>query len=511
MRKLIALTALAVFFVGTGYFVYQQKKSSHPIWVKEGGETEASKGPSDQNRKPASVQNSGESQNETGYPLTSTQNTLPKSGEAWVYKMEKPEQTKSESVSHDSDVEESDDDAQTTAERDSENEKFFTKVSKGETTVYHPKDEKNVSYVKVTFRKGLPDGVENNDLPAFKIETDENKKIKTVSVVGELTNPKMQKAWEKVGRQVITSVLKAAPAKSAFKMERVSVRQEEHNLDLSQDVKILSWSEYIKKENADLAKEKAQRAPASLTQIPELGNFTKWSAQERTKSLTQLVKSMDSGSVDTTKNVEKFLRSKGDSKSWNFGTTALASSRSEEAQKVLVQFLNGGTNNTQKQQVLAAIATNPQHLSPEAEAALMKLIKNSKGEAYRNAMSAYGAGIRGSQDEAQRIRLESTIIGMAKNAKTQDEELGLLEAIGSSGSFAFIPILKEKIKSSNEQVRLKATYATRYMTDDDSDDVLDDAEDDSSLKVKKMAASVREFQKKRERNPHLVAGFVVEE
>jgi hypothetical protein len=126
-------------------------------------------------------------------------------------------------------------------------------------------------------------------------------------------------------------------------------------------------------------------------------------------------------------------------------------------------------------------------------------------------MGALGAAIRGSQDEAQRIHLEAEIVQMAKNAKTTDEEIALLEAIGNSGSPAFVPILMQKIKSPNEEVRVKATYATRFMTDDDSDNVLDEAEDDSSLKVKKMAKAAREFQKKREKNPHLVAGFTFEE
>jgi hypothetical protein len=133
MKKIIGIATLVAFVTGTGFFVYQSKNSKSPIVVKEGelkdGTTTVGSNRSHNNPDRAASQ-------DEALPLNTSEKSFPKTGEAWVYKIERPaskdaERKTVQAKNDEVDIEEEDNntiDSDTeTASSDKPKEKFFSK------------------------------------------------------------------------------------------------------------------------------------------------------------------------------------------------------------------------------------------------------------------------------------------------------------------------------------------------------------------------------------------------
>ncbi len=174
----------------------------------------------------------------------------------------------------------------------------------------------------------------------------------------------------------------------------------------------------------------------------------------------------------------------------NFSIGVLATVGTAEAQQALIKIYAQYPES--RVTVLNSLATAGAPFSEETHQFLSTLLLSGQGNLSYGAAFALGAGIQNqvtpaSEDVQQLSRLLT-------NAATPDEQEIYLDAIGNSGSLAFLGVIETSMQSLDEGVREKAVLALRKMPAVATQSLLNLAGSDASVRVKAAATQVGLFQ-----------------
>ena len=81
-----------------------------------------------------------------------------------------------------------------------------------------------------------------------------------------------------------------------------------------------------------------------------------------------------------------------------------------------------------------------------------------------------------------------------KDARTDEAQITVLEAIGNSGSGDYYPYVKEQFSAGSTPVRVKAVAAVRFLASDLAKPILDQARGDPAPAIRKVAEWSAKFQ-----------------
>jgi hypothetical protein len=148
-----------------------------------------------------------------------------------------------------------------------------------------------------------------------------------------------------------------------------------------------------------------------------------------------------------------------------FAIGVMATLGTEEAQKILVEWFNEIPGS--RHAILSALSTSEAKLSPGAQELINEWVdrKNQDRDLAYNAAFVLGSEIRkdpsgaGLLSESKLNRLYEQAAAAANSA----EQLVYLDAIGNSGSSAFVSVVERNLASSDEVFREKGVFASRFM------------------------------------------------
>ena len=165
----------------------------------------------------------------------------------------------------------------------------------------------------------------------------------------------------------------------------------------------------------------------------------------------------------------------------------LATVGSAEAQHALLSTYQDSPG--ARAMILNSLNTASTSYSAETHDFLSSLAHSSTDLGY-GAAYALGSGLRSGAQSGDVDELKSLLT----NAKDQNEKGIYLDAIGNSASLAFLPTIKNSLQDESEEVREKAVFALRLMPKDSVQEILLQAKQDSSSRVKAAAEQVDQFQ-----------------
>ena len=182
-----------------------------------------------------------------------------------------------------------------------------------------------------------------------------------------------------------------------------------------------------------------------------------------------------------------------------FAIGVLATLGSIESQKKLIDWFQQFPES--RPIILNAFTTSSAQFSDETKIFLNQLIdkKEIDSNSANGALFAMGAGIKNNNliNQGDSTAEISRLQNLLNTASTSNEKEIVLSAMGNSGSQAFIPLIEKSLEASNESnenVREKAVLALRLMPVSNTAQLVNQAWNDSSIKVKSAAIQVIHFQ-----------------
>ncbi len=182
-----------------------------------------------------------------------------------------------------------------------------------------------------------------------------------------------------------------------------------------------------------------------------------------------------------------------------FAIGVLATLGSVESQKKLIDWFQQFPE--ARPTILNAFTTSNAQFSEETKLFLNQLIdkKENDSNSANGALFAMGAGIKNNNliNQGDSTAEINRLQNMLNTASTSNEKEIVLSAMGNSGSQAFIPLIEQSLEAShesNENVREKAVLALRLMPVSNTVQLVNQAWNDSSIKVKSAAIQVIHFQ-----------------
>jgi|GEM_PF-3542156 len=249
----------------------------------------------------------------------------------------------------------------------------------------------------------------------------------------------------------------------------------------------------------------------------------------RLKLFRDAKRALDGGADELVSLVVKDLRGRtSTSIEWRTGVGVLAaSSNPAAASALLALYREPGRTPDEKLSILSGVAAGEGVPAPEwkptFEAALEAssandsrrssaasgsprdedaIVKNfDPGRDYDPAAAvreaslyALGSSIRKETDAGRRQGLETVLWKEVKDARTDEAQITVLEAIGNSGSGDYYPYVKEQFSAGSTPVRVKAVAAVRFLASDLAKPILDQARGDPAPAIRKVAEWSAKFQ-----------------
>lgn len=183
-------------------------------------------------------------------------------------------------------------------------------------------------------------------------------------------------------------------------------------------------------------------------------------------------------------------------KTANFAVGVLATLGTPEAQKELVGIYNQSASHPELKPlchvILNAFATASVVSTPETKEFLSSQMRsNGNSDLAINAAFAMGATLQKEPSPVYEQQLSET----AAQAKTMNEKLAYIDAMGNSGSSQFLPQISENMSSADSAVKEKSIFALRYMSDERATTLLQGAMNDPALSVKITAVKAISYQR----------------
>jgi len=149
----------------------------------------------------------------------------------------------------------------------------------------------------------------------------------------------------------------------------------------------------------------------------------------------------------------------------SFGIGVLATLGTEASQKALVSWFQDLP--ASRHSILTALSMTEAKLSDDSKNLLNQLI----GQKGQNADLAYDAAlVLGSEirkdpsgEVASAVRTLTDLYQTASAGHQAFEQMIYLDAMGNSGSSAFVSVVEQNLASSDEAIRAKGVYAARFM------------------------------------------------
>ena len=236
----------------------------------------------------------------------------------------------------------------------------------------------------------------------------------------------------------------------------------------------------------------APRVQAWSELLGALDSICSIASQQRLKLFHELVKSLKFDASNF-KNFMAWLSDHGaEAGIRTFAIGVLASAGTPEAQSALVKWFHEFPES--RTVILNAFTTSHAGFTSETLGFLDSLVEDRSGDSDSawGAAFALGAGLRNDTvpDGGEVNRLE----GLLNSASSAEEKVAALGAIGNSGNQAFLPVIERNLGSSDENIRETAVLALRFMPGNDTQEWVNQAWSDASIKVRAAAIQVIEFQ-----------------
>jgi len=150
----------------------------------------------------------------------------------------------------------------------------------------------------------------------------------------------------------------------------------------------------------------------------------------------------------------------------SFGIGVLATLGTEASQKALVGWFQDLP--ASRHSILTALSMTEAKLSDDSKNLLNQLIgqKTQAPDLAYDAALVLGSEIRKdpSGDVASAVRTLSDLYQTASTAHQAFEQMIYLDAMGNSGSSAFVSVVEKNLASSDAAIRAKGVYAARFMS-----------------------------------------------
>ena len=234
-----------------------------------------------------------------------------------------------------------------------------------------------------------------------------------------------------------------------------------------------------------------------------LEQVSKLTGKERLDLFHELAKGLKANPEKISEFIDWVQANLNDPQKASMAIGLLATVGTSETQQALIKlyqtFVNTGGQDQLAHMVLNSLTVTEAKLSPETRSFLNSILASHDNPSMTiNAAYAVGTAIQKDHDSVQNMSDIKKLTELTEQTSATNEKLVYLDAIGNSGSAAFIPVISANIVSTEPIVREKAVFAMRFMSDERVPGLFEQAMNDTDVNVQIAVVKAIRYQQ----DPH---------